>query len=34
MNKAIVVNFPHPNLHTRFEVVITMIDGRKKEGHG
>jgi hypothetical protein len=32
MNKAIVGNFLHPNLQTRFEVV--NHDGRKKEGHG
>jgi hypothetical protein len=30
MNKAIVGNFPHPNLQTRFEVL--NHDGRRKDG--
>jgi hypothetical protein len=31
MNNAIVGNFQHPNLQTRFEVVITMMEEEKRD---
>jgi hypothetical protein len=31
MNKAIVGNFPHPNLQTRFEVVINLMEEKKRD---
>jgi hypothetical protein len=34
MNKAILGNFRHPNLQTRFQVVITTMEEEEKRDMG